>query len=132
MSFDTFTFTPPTPVLTDSATNLIFDSTYAMSGRAPSTTVVGPNRGRFARYRIGGYISCSTQNVTLRLDYLTSAGAWDSSPAVSATVTAGTPLPFDYLPIAADWRLVEVNGGTGPSALTFNGIFLSDNPNPGV
>ena len=123
-------FTPPTLSLSNDALNILFDSTRGFAS-TPSSTVVGNFRGRFPRKRLAGWIVCATQNVTLRLDYLTEAGAWVTG-AKSQTVTAGTDQPFDWLPVSADYRLVILNGATGPSALTANGLHLIDNPDPGV
>jgi hypothetical protein len=65
------------------------------------------------------------------MDYLTDVGAWVTG-AKSQVVTAGTDQPIDWLAASADWRLVCVNGGTGPSALTFNGFHLIDDPTSGA
>jgi hypothetical protein len=123
-------FTPATASLSNNAVSPIFDTTYSFIA-TPSATVVGAYRGRHARKRIVGWVVCATQNVTVRLDYLTEAGAWVTG-AKSQTVTAGTDQPIDWLANSADWRLVILNGATGPSALTLNGFHLTNNPNPGA
>ena len=113
----------PTVSLANSAVSVVFDSTYGLHTGTPSTTVVGGLRGKFANQRICGVVQSTTQNVTIRLDYLSAAGTWITSASTQA-VTAATAQPFDWLPVAADWRVVIVNGGTGPSALTLDGIQL--------
>lgn len=115
-------FNPPAVVLTNNGVSPLFDSTYSFC-TAPSPTVVGPFRGRRINVRISGVVTSTTQNVTIRLDYLDASGSWVTGATTSA-VTAGTPTPFDYLPIAADWRVVILNGATGPSALTAYGLKL--------
>jgi hypothetical protein len=132
MQRDTFTstpFTPPAVSLSNNAVNVVFDSTYGFIG-VPSSTVVGPYRGRYSRVRIIGWIVCATQNVTARLDYLTAAGAWVTG-AKSQAVAAATDQPIDWVASSTDWRLVIVNGATGPSALTLNGFHLTNNPDSG-
>ena len=128
--YRTTRFTPPAASVADNAVSTIFDSTYGL-GPVPSTTVVGNFRGRYPRYRIVGWIRCATQDVTARLDYLSEAGAWVTA-ANSATVTAGTDKPISWLANSSDWRLVTLNGATGPSALTFHGFHVTDNPDSGT
>lgn len=123
-------FTPPAGSTSNSAVSTIFDSTYGFI-TTPSTTVVGSYRGRYPRFRIVGWIRCATQDVTARLDYLSEAGAWVTG-ATTQTVTAGTDQPISWLANSSDWRLVTVNGGTGPSALTFHGFHITDNPDSGT
>lgn len=121
---DTCTFTPPTPVLTAATVNILFDSTAGLTN-TPSASAAGPLRGMFNNTRISGMVECLTQDTTLRLDYLDSAGSWTAGTgAKSSTVTAGTPAPFDWLAVTGEWRLVLVCGGTGPSAIKYDGITL--------
>lgn len=117
-------FTPAAPSLSNNAVNVIFDSTRGFV-ETPSSTVVGSFRGRFASKRVAGIIASTTQNVTARLDCLKSDGTWETG-VTSQTVTAGTPQPIDWLPPTADYRVIEVNGATGPSALTFSSFQLID------
>jgi hypothetical protein len=128
---DTFDITPPAVSLSNNAVSVVFDTTYSANTATWASTVVGPLRNQFPRWRIIGWIVCATQNVTARLDYLTDAGAWVTG-AKSQTVTAATDQPIDWLASSTDWRLVIVNGATGPSALTLNGFHLTNNPNPGA
>ena len=122
-------FTPPTPSVSNNALSPVFDSTRGFIS-APSSTVVGDFRSRFTRHRIAGVCKSTDQNVTLRMDYLDSSGAWVTG-AYSQTVTAGTPQPIDWLPVSADWRVIVLNGATGPTTLELYGWNITPNPESG-
>lgn len=123
-------FTPATPSLTLSAVNVIFSSPYGFIS-VPSATVVGPFRGRYASKRISGIVQATTQDVVVSLQSLTAAGTWLAA-VKSQTVTAGTPQPIDWLAPTGDWQLICTNGGTGPSALSFDGFELIHDRTPGA
>jgi len=131
MKDDVCTFSPPTPSVSNNAVSVIFDSTHGVDDLPRWSSTAGGKRGKFQRRRIHGFIDCTDQNVTVRLDYLKADGTWATS-AKSDTVTAGTTYVLDWLPLAADWRLVTVNGGTGPTTLTFSPFNLTRNPEAGT
>jgi hypothetical protein len=130
MHLDTFKITPPAVSLSNNATNLVFDTTYS-ANTASWTTTASTLRNMFLRHRIAGFVDATTQNVTVRLDYLKADSTWITS-VTTQTVTAGTTQPIDWLPGSADWRVVIVNGATGPSALVLSGWHLSNNPVSGT
>lgn len=125
--FDTFDITPPSVTLANNGVSVVFDTTYSANTASWVSTAAGTLRNQFPRWRIIGWILCTDQNVTARLDYLTDAGAW-STGAKSQTCTAGTEQPISWLANSTDWRLVVVNGATGPTTLTLNGFHLTNNP----
>lgn len=104
----------PTVVLSNSGITYVYDSTCGLIV-APTSTA-GPYRGRTPGLRVAGNCNSTTQNVTLRLDYLKTDGTWLTGVS-STAVTAGTAQDFDFLARSPDYRVVIVNGATGPSAL---------------
>ena len=128
-------FNPPAASLTADYLSLIFDTTRSFIETATNGTTisVGSYRHRHPQKRIIGFIDATTNNVTARLDYLNASGTWSTS-AKSATVTAGTTLPINWLANSADWRLVTLNqsAGSEPTVLRFSGFMLVDNPDSGT
>lgn len=128
-------FVPPAASLTASFLSIIFDSTrgFVQGYTAAATIAAGDYRRKYAGRRVKGFVDATGNNVTLRMDYLNSAGAWVTG-AASSTVTAGTTLPFSWLPSSGDYRIVTLNLGAGsePTALTFSGCMLVDNPDSGT
>lgn len=86
----------------------------------------GPDRNMWNRAIVELTVKATTQNVTLLLEILTgSAGTsadWEAQGAAGTqTVTAGTTLPVEFKPLAPDWRIRVLAGGTAPSALVIYG-----------
>lgn len=119
----------PTVTLANNGVTVVYDTTYGF-GRATSTTVVGPFRSRRANHRCAGSVTCTDQNVTLRLDGLEN-GAWVTGIS-STTVTAGNTQPFDFLSRHPDWRVVIVNGATGPTTLVVEAQLIRGDRSPGA
>jgi hypothetical protein len=100
------------------------DQVAVASGNArlvPLSTDAKGRRGAFTGAALRGTILCTTQNVTLLQQDLTGvAGAatdWETQgTAGSVTITAGTTQPFEFKPLAPDWRLVVQAGATGPDS----------------
>ena len=99
---------------TDTGNVILFDSTVGLADEPSATTGVGAKRGFYANWRFKGHTKCTTQNVTVELDYLED-GAWGNVTTL-ATVTAGTPAYWDAEPESADFRIRVAGSGTAPSA----------------
>lgn len=118
----------PTVTLANNGITYIFDSTAGLT-QTPAATA-GTYRGRYAGNRIVGNLKPTTQDVTLRMDYLNTAGTWDTGIS-STAVTAGNTQDFDLLPRSPDYRVVIVNGATGPSALYAEAAIVSGDRSAG-
>ena len=119
----------PTVTLANNGITYIFDSTAGLT-QTPTSTA-GTKRGKYAGYRINGNLDATTQDVTLRLDYLKSDGTWQTGVS-STTITAGTPADFDFLPRSPDYRALILNGAAGPSALFIQAYLVEGDRSAGV
>ncbi len=95
------------------AVSTIWNSTYGTT-QTISATGVGTFRSRYAGQRVVGSLTTGNQAVTLRLSGLEN-GAWVTIQ--DTTVASSTTAPFDLLPRHPDYRVLIVNGSTGPSTL---------------
>lgn len=119
----------PTVTLANNGITYIWDSTCGTIG-TPASTTAGAFRGRYPGRRVAGNCNATTQNVTLRLDYLKTDGSWLTGVS-STTVTAGTAQDFDFLARSPDYRVVIVNGATGPSALYIESYLVTGDRSAG-
>lgn len=115
------TFFIPAVSVANNAVNVLVDSTNGFVSATPASLVPGPFRGRWANMGIKGTIAATGQNVTINLEALTgsagTSGDWEIESSGTVTVTAGTTYTLRWCPTAPDFRLREVNGGTGPTTL---------------
>lgn len=120
----------PTVTLANNGVTYIFDSTAGLT-QTPAATA-GTKRGKYVGFRINGALACTTQDTTLRLDYLKTDGTWDTGVS-STTITAGAArTDFDFLPRSPDYRVVIVNSATGPDALYIQAYLVKGDRSAGV
>lgn len=120
-----------TVVPTANQSVIVFDSTRFPSGPVTSTAVSsgstflapGTDRGQMTRAVVSVTCQCTTNNVTILYEILTGVAGtsadWEAQGSTgSQTVTAGTTHIFEFKPLAADWRVRVLAGGSAPGALT--------------
>lgn len=117
-----------TTSVANSATSTIFNSTYGLT-TATTATGVGDWRSRYAGYRVVGSVTTGNQAVTLRLSGLEN-GAWVTIQ--DTTVAATNTQTFDFLPRHPDYRVIIVNGATGPSTLVAEAYLVKDDRSAGA
>jgi hypothetical protein len=118
-----------TVVCLDSTRRLM--NTQASIATNAAGLIPGSFRSAWPRAVASVTVDCTDQNVTAKFEVLTGAGTaaadWkEQGAAGSQTVTAGTTFIYEFKPLAADWRVRILAGGTGPTLCNVNIDFLTN------